>query len=666
MSEMFNVGTRIYLIDRVSRDLERIGGVFMSTAARVATLQRGIDSLGASRMLAGRRAQLAARVDRDALAAMNARYSTMLASGNLESDLVARRALHAKIIERTERGSIRRDAERLALQRNLTRQTQLQAAAEAELAAGAARRGMLVGGAEFIGSAIGLDLGVHAAKAAAQLQVRERTLQTVYGYTRAQTNAQRLQAFGLQQRLGNMSAADVEQMRLTLLGAGLSKRTAGAVLPETALVSDVLYRVRHEPIQQTAAKLAQFANLMNLRTAAQFKPFGEILMKASLIAPGSMSELLTQSSYLAPLMRRGFSARSVIRLATVAQREGGRGAISPENLATLLARMQVAANPLATHGLAYLASIRLGIPKFLAAHPHFNMQQMLHLFQSDRARLGSPQFLAYGKMLFGVQGLRTLEQLSRPQTADMLEHVRHEMRKMGTAAQINARLQDTLTGQTALLATNFKSLAQVIGGPLIAPLQAFNHLLAATVGDATTVMAHHKTTTSILGRAAFTSLLFGAGGGLAKLSGSALKFLGTKGWLPGGEAVGAGLDTVSTALSQLFPYVMAAQVGTQLGGVVAKKQIGYLKQQTPHGRPLPAFGTFGGYPFLNISPAAAAPAPAHSAPSVHIQTVNVTLPNVHDAKGLIKGLRNAALSHGGVATPMSYAHAVATGNARTP
>jgi hypothetical protein len=658
----FNVSVLLSLRDRVGPGLRMLSRDFSTAERRVRDLRLSLRTLEMQHALTARRGALASQADKDSLALLNARHNKLLALGATEQNLAALRQSNAAIAAREERSAIRRASQQLTLTRQLNRESQLRSAIQAEEAAGAARAGMVRGGIMLAGGALGVGLGVHAAKEAAQLQTRERFLQAIYGYTPRQTSGIRSQAFTLQQQLGNLSAGDVEQMRLTLLGAGLSRRTAGAVLPEVARVSDVLLAARGTSLAQSAAQLGQIANLLGARTAAQFRPVGEMLMKAALVSPGSLGVLQTQASYLAPLLRRGFSANDLVRLAVVAQREGGQGAISPENLSSLLARVQVMGSPMAPMALggrSYYAAMQLGLPQFVRGHPHYTFGQFEHLMVADRRRLGSTQFLTFAKMLFGTDGLRTVEQLAKPQTEAMLEHVRRQLAHMGSSAQINAARLNTLEGQLGLLHSNFHSLIQVIGQPLVGPLQQFNKLLASGVGEMTVVMNRHKAATSMLGRAAFTTSMFAAAGGALKGTAMALRWAASRGWLTNAAKFAGGIDAVSAALGRLFPLVMAAQVGTSLGGTVAKMQMGFAKKYTPHGQSPLVYGTFGGYPFLNLSPNATHAAAVHVHGDIHLHGVQnprdlAKKLHGHIAKHLATGLKAGTLSHG-TANPVSVA-----------
>lgn len=658
----FNVSVLLSLRDRVGPGLRMLSRDFSTAERRVRDLRLSLRTLEMQHALTARRGALASQADKDSLALLNARHNKLLALGNTEANLAALRQSNAAIGAREERAAIRRASQQLTLTRQLNREAQLRSAIQTEEAAGAARAGMVRAGIGLAVGAVGIGVGVHAAKEAGQLQTRERFLQAIYGYTPAQTARQRTQAFAIQRQLGNMTAGDIESMRLSLLGAGLSRRTAGAILPETARISDVLFARYGTPLNQTATQLAQFANLFGARTAAQFRPMGEELMRGALIAPGSMGELLTQSSYLAPLMRRGFNWRDLTALSIVAQREGGRGSVSPENLASLLARVQVAGSPLAPMALggrSFYAAQQLGLPRFLHAHPNFTFSQFDKLMLSDRHRLGSTQFTTFAKLMFGQEGLRTVLQLARPQTAMMFEQVRHQLSHMGNSAQINAARLNTLQGQIGLLHSNFHSLIQVVGQPLVGPLTTFNRLLATTTGELTVAMNHHRAVSSAIVRTGFTAAGLGVARGALSGAAMALRWAVTKGWFVNSGKFAAGLDAISGALGRLFPLVMAWQVGTSVGHQVAKAQMGFAKKYTPHGQSPLVYGTFGGYPFLNLSPNATHPAAVHVHGNIHLHGVQnpkqlAKQLHGHIAKHLATGLKAGTLSHG-TANPISVA-----------
>lgn len=597
----FNVSVLVSLQNRAARGLTALSRDFSSTERRARELQMRLRMLEMSQSVMAKRATLAAQADKDAISLLGQRHAKLLALGDLESTLAQRRQLNAAIRQREERAALRRASEQLAMTRQLNREAQVRGQIASEEAAGAARAGMIRGGIALGAGLLGIGFGVHAAKQAGQLQMNETLLRALFGYSPQQTAGIRSQAFALQQRLGNLTASQVEQTLLELQQAGLSRRTAGAILPEVASAADVLLRARGTPIDQTATTLAQLSNLFNARTAGQFRPIGEAAFKASLLAPGSLGMLQTQAGYLSPLLRRGFSPIDLIKLAVVAQRLGGEGAVSPENLSSLLIRAQVAGGPLAPMALGgrgYYGAMRLGLPQFLHAHPHFGIGQFLGLLQSDRQRLGSQQFLTLSKLAFGTEGLRTIEQLSKPQTLVMLRQLTQQMDRMQSSARVNAASLNTLYGQMGLLRSNVGSLIQVLGQPLVGPLQTFNHLLAQTAGSLTTIMNRHPKTTAALGQVGFTASLFAAArGGLSSVS-WVLKKAAASGWLTNSARFAGGLDLISAALGRLFPLVMAAQVGMKAGSVVGPAT---MRTQMRYGRPLtyPTMG--GGIPVMDLS-----------------------------------------------------------------
>lgn len=533
MTEMFNVGVRVSLIDRVSRQLGLLGGRFGAVDARVVSLQRSLNALSMQRDLTWRRAQLARKADQDALRDMRMRYSAMGAAGSGASE-DERAALRRRIVAREERAGIARDAERL----RLTRLTNRELETRSRVARDLARHQMVRAGVGVAASAVALDLLYRATRAAGELQTVETNLRAIYQWTRPQTQTLRKQAFTMQSQLGNITAAQFEKLALALQGGGLSAKATRAVLPETARVADVMAFRYHMPLKETAVELAQLANLFNLRTAKSFKPMAEAALHASLIAPGSLSELQTQASYVAPLMRKGFSWRDVLALSVAAQREGGRGAISPENLATLLTRVQTAGNPLVTRGLAYAAALNMGLPQFLKSHPHFTLPQLLSRLEQDRKREGSQQYLANSRLLFGVAGSRTAQQLSKPQTVAMLGSVERQMAAMAPARVMVNKYLNTLAGQSRLLGSNFKSLGQVVGGPLVPDLQKFVGALAKGTGDLTKYLEAHKKTTDFLSKGLALGALYTGGRSIIKLASWWQKFRTAK----IAKAAGAGGD----------------------------------------------------------------------------------------------------------------------------
>lgn len=660
MNEMFDVGVRIRLIDRASRDLLRLGGLFGRTETAAAGLRRELGYLERTRLLSMRRAQLSERMDRAGLQILYARQAAVLREGASAETLAKNRALNEQIATRTERASIRRTAEQLALQRSITKETQLRAAIEAETAASAARSTMWRGGLELAGGVIGLDFAKHITMAAAKLQTRERFLEAIYGMTPQQTHALRMRAFTLQQTLGNISAGDVEQMLLVLRGAGVSGRTANAVLPEVARIADVLYSVRGTSLDQTAKQLGQFANLFGARTAAQFKPIAELLMKASLLAPGSMSELLTQSSYLAPLLRQGFSWRNLIQLAVTTQREGGRGAISPENLATVIARLQLMQGhlgPFAVGGRAWIGASRLGLPQFEKEHPHFTLQQFETFLEQRRKLLGTRRFTTDASLAFGLAGLRTVLQLSTTQTVHELARVVAQLKKMGSSAKVNAARLDTLDGQLKLVHSNLHSLSQALGQPLVGPLQTLNAMIARLTAGAIFATKHATVLTDIAVQIGATTALFGSMAGALRLVGGALEFAAARGFLTGATRFATGIEAIADAISAALPLVLAAEAASKLahhvgksaalanpliGGYGSVGQSGWSLYQHFYGHAPPLFAGYN---------------PPTPEAKLDLRPVHIHLhgtPNPRAvARELIIGLRNGSLGKGGTARPMS-------------
>lgn len=645
MPSEYNVRVLATLRDRVSTGLQLMAGNLARTAERTALLQRRLAELGTTEAISRRRAALNAQTDQRIIGLLGQRHAKLLAVSNLESTAAQRATLNAQIRERGERASIRRASEQLRLTRQLNQQAVIRAQIEQQAALSSARAGMLRGGLMLGAGAVGLDLAVHGAKAAGQLQLREAVLRAVYGYSRGQTARIRTQAFGLSQTLGNLSAGDVEQLRLSLLGSGLSRRATGAVLPEVARVTDILNAVRGAPLQATAAQMGQIANLLGARSAARFRPIGESLLHAGLIAPGSMSELLTQSNYIAPLMRRGFNAQSIIRLAVLSQQLGGRGAMSPENIATFLARLQITKSTrgmaLALGGRQLIAAQWLGLPEFIHKHPHFNLPQLQSLLMQDRKRLGTTKFLTDATMLWGLSGMRTAEQLSQPQIAQMLKTVAARMKAMGSSAQMNAKLLDTLPRQIKLLHTNMRSFGQALSAPLVRPLQDINHILAATAGRLTLMFAHHKGAAALWGGTGTTLSLFGAIGGGVSLLSSTLKYAAARGFLVNASKFAGGLDLISGALSRLFLPVMEIQAAWTLAHHVGRKAA--LAN--------PLTGGYGGMPGWERNAAAWGRAhPWHATPTVvhhhHITNHNkFTVDSDARIKEIAKHLKSGAMTN---------------------
>ena len=531
MSQYFDVGIGVYLASRITGDLMRIAGGFRNADFAVRRMEQSITMLTAQHELLGRRMLVTNQINQDSIQLMKDRETALLMAGDTEANLVQREQLAARIRAAEARSAIQQEETQLRLKRmsnDLTERqialTEAQARAQREVAMTNIRTGA-------IGLGVGAALAVPPllmAKAAGHLQMTNRQLESIYGFSPSLIRSTTAQSLQLQQHLGLFTMTSLQQLLGQLMGAGLSRRTALAIRPEVANIADVLALQQHTPIADTARVSAQIANLFGATTPAKFTPIAENLMRAALITPGGLNTLEGQLSYFAPLVKKGMTSQQMLQFAVMSQYIGAaRGALSPQNLSTFLSRFAMAGNPFVGGRQMGYAEM-LGIPQFRAAHPGYSLNQMVSFLERDRARMGDRQFEQVSSALFGVsRGYRTLLALTEPKLADRLRELTDRMNGIGSSAKMQGEILNTLEGQYKLFGTNLDALGIELGAPLVRPLQEVNGLLASMAAGLTNMAAHHQDTVGVLDQwAVTTGILIGGASGLKLLAGAFEMFTG--------------------------------------------------------------------------------------------------------------------------------------------
>lgn len=340
----YNVSVRVSLIDQVSRRLALMSGSFGGTERMALQLQRRLREMEGSRFLSVRRAELAQRVDRDALSAMNMRYAKILATGDLEHTQQERTILNRKIIAREQASSIRRQEESLRLQKLSNDMAEKRAALNRTRIAARGERVMsglaTVGGVAAIGAGVAFG-GIELARAGLPITKLKAQLQIAGGLNRHEVDALASRARSIS---GHLAVVDWEQeMQIALqLYKTVQPKLAAAMLKPVSYAADLTKLMDRGPLDASAGQFAQISNILGATTQRQTLQVSTAI--ANVLRSGgagvTMGELANWSTYVGsviPGRTPGQRAKQMEEWGVLSGRYGKlQGAFSGENIRNLL------------------------------------------------------------------------------------------------------------------------------------------------------------------------------------------------------------------------------------------------------------------------------------------------------------------------------------------
>lgn len=332
MARLFNVGVDIYLVDRISRDVMRIGSAFTGAERRVQLLRRALGDLQMRQMLHVQQARVMQRVARDSDAGLARHIATMQAALNIRRAEVAEshrleRAelsrldpLAQAIALRKQEAHEAKDAIELQRKQNILsdlqarrtrlnevsalRNSKLQNAilrdrtrikernlelSEAERAARMQRLMRFGIGAGVVATAVAVA-AVEAVRKAMPIQVGQQMAGEAGGFTRAQTRQLPRFALDIATQVKQFSVGDVMSALPRLAGILHNYQLLRAVAPSMFRMAAVMkvYGATGD-VNELVGDIAQTQRALGARTPFQYRAVNRVIGDVFTELGGQMS-----------------------------------------------------------------------------------------------------------------------------------------------------------------------------------------------------------------------------------------------------------------------------------------------------------------------------------------------------------------------------------------
>lgn len=673
MARLFNVGVDIYLVDRISRDVMRIGGAFTGAERRVQMLQRSLNALQMRHGVDVQHARSLQKIHGESDAVLARRIATMQTSLALNRHQIndAHRLERARIAQlsplersialRKQEGIETKDNLRLQREQNILADVQAKRVRENETAAirnarlqnnilrdrtrikernlevsdaeRAARtqRLMRIGIGVGTAAVVAAALGYEAVKRAMPVQVQTQLAGEAGGFTRQQTRQLPRFALDIATHVKQFSVGDVMSAMPRLAGILHNYQMLQKVAP-SIFASAAVMRVYGATgdVDELVGDIAQTQRALGARTPQQYRAVNRVIADAFTDLGGQLSPERIAASLraVAPaIVRQPFNQglRFAKQLTLLQGLTGVKG------LPGLFNELMVPGQP---RTLGLLGMLGVHNPRLVqqALHAGLSGQQAMQLILKTVPGLKFPQ-----RLLMEHAQARTLYALQRAMTGGVMRTLQADMAKQtSTQALLTNALKNTTAAVTGLTKSIDNVLA-VEGKHLLKPGHNWLSRLEGTFN----IAAHRKSPLEYLGKQYGEWLLH------------------HDIWVD--ERIGHYVKQ-----GALYVWNRATHNVTSGGHYVMSHGIPLYMGPAAPAVGLPAYLLPGGHPPSTVAPPVPAGAPAHEGQPIHV-TLNVDGKKLaeatahHHVRSHVQNLKQSMLSKGsGMGTHVNPA--VATGN----
>ncbi len=317
------------------------------------------------------------------------------------------------------------------------------------------------------------------------------------------------------------SVTDSMGLLRTMATSGINDpRDLIALAPSIARYADTQYLGKnHVPFDQSVSQMAGLAHQLNLRTAADLKPFLNTAYKISNDMPDAMAKAVTQIKYYGGnYAQAGVSPEEVLKLQARADRLGYGGGKSGAGLNMILRNLQKPSTDAMYEAQKALGLIdSSGNSRVIDKTGKFTPEEFFQGLNDTRHRFGKNRGREFSQLLataFSTNASLIAGSFSSDAGITQGKNVNATLARIPDLEVAQVRLMSSLNSQTKLLASNFSTLAAILGGPLIAPLTGFVKGLSDMVGGTATYLSTHHAVAGL----ATGALTVGAGFGAVKLA----------------------------------------------------------------------------------------------------------------------------------------------------
>ncbi len=322
------------------------------------------------------------------------------------------------------------------------------------------------------------------------------------------------------------SAPQVLGMAAVAATAGVNNRaTLNAVLPTLANAAEVDYRMRgiapQESVQSSVALAHMFGAFpapgkqardvytgKETSSATAFKELVDLFARSQLVSGATPQTMVNRLSYMMPAVQQyGLTAQSAIAFTSLAQNMGlaRSGAGLNAIFAALAPALSGHGNNAHNADMQQLITLGGGNWGKIAAGGVNMIPELMTTLMRARENMKGPDagalFTALENGAFGRAGARSLAVLGSPQAMQRYSQIQGLLGNpnqykpgadnntvLPSSEVFQQQLNQTWTGQSITLRTNFQSLAAIIGMQLLPPLTALvgvlNHVVAGLVSFA--------------------------------------------------------------------------------------------------------------------------------------------------------------------------------------
>lgn len=620
MADLFRLGVSLFLVDRISSDMRRVGQSSRVTARDVEILEQKVTALNrvfTAQQGAERAAQALAVWNRENLAAVRGidaniqaldKYRAALTNlqGRLQrqgrysigAGIAAGGAMGMAEQMKDEQSVLQIQRQRLESAANLSKteearyeQLQKQLSTEEQLLAMQSRRegmmqqrkagiaewGMLTGFAiAGAGETIG-RLAMGPVAAAMPIEQQMAILQGQLGLTPEFVENLFKQSVQIAGRTGLYSGGDVFNILSSMLLGGANPDALGRIGSTAVFGAEALEKAGRGAGAETTASLVKLAQAAGITDPDAMKRLDEQLFSLLARAPTGVtaSEFINRMLNVMPGIRaRGGTVEDALRFSAFAEFAGGKGGLTSNLLFSFLTRLQ-------TPGIGAAGARATAGMRMLGITPEEDIEKVTSQLQADFRSMGPEKFATLAYLAFGgMRGMKTAETLATmgPALQEIWDRVNTQFAQAmsGPIETFQAKFMNNLQAQVTNLQTNLGSVAQVLGHDvnpsLVGMFKALNDDVMAMIKwlqvhpSAGTAAWIATTGTSAGLDIAGKGMLYGALASMIPGMEWATGILGL-----GGVAVGTGVAGLGGALA-LYAWLMehpdiADKVGSALAGV---------------------------------------------------------------------------------------------------
>jgi hypothetical protein len=379
------------------------------------------------------------------------------------------------------------------------------------------------------------------------------------------------------------SNVQVAQMAKTLATSNkLSVAQITELIPVFAKFADAQYVLKGMSPQQSVVEAVRLAHTGQHYTPEELTKYLDLLTRASLITPGSLTEVGHALKYSQGVAKTalGISDDQIVLMTALLNRMGFAGSRGGSNLLAAMTRTipGVFGSGLlkgkSAEALAAMGFIDQSGHSTIFDQGKFSVEKWMTQLSTYLGRefAGKPEALARQDIVknfqhaFGVQGGRIASLLSNPAALEQLNSLMAEFKTLPGNAAIQGKFADESVWQKAINAqTNFKSILTLLGEKTLpevsSGLTALNNVLSLIIEK----LGSGDSSVAAVSRVAVYGL--GSLGAAIMLLGKYLMYAALVKYLGGASAVLGMLGSAAAALVSPVTLAIAALVGLGVAAV---------------------------------------------------------------------------------------------------